>query len=347
MTPTTGVPDVLARSAEKFAPAMKAAVERLTPDIRRMVGYHLGWSDPEGRPVGSPSGKGIRPTLALLSAEAAWADAEVGIPGATAVEAVHNFSLIHDDIIDGDRERHHRATVWVLFGVGPAIIAGDALETLAHQVLLEASPATGAAASAALAEATAAMIAGQADDIAFEQRRDVSVEECMAMSAAKTGSLLGCASSLGAVLAGAPPATVGALRDYGRHLGLAFQAVDDLLGIWGDPSRTGKPAGNDLRQRKKSMPVVSALAAGGDEAEELRSLLLGPADRSALVRPLDSDQVERAAYLVDACGGREWTTVRAKAHLDAALGALERVRISAVPHRQLADLAVYVVERES
>ncbi|MHB8506874.1 MAG: polyprenyl synthetase family protein, partial [Acidimicrobiales bacterium] len=221
------------------------------------------------------------------------------------------------------------------------------LETLAHQVLLEASPGAGAAASATLAEATAAMIAGQADDIAFEKRRDVGVDECTAMSAAKTGALLGCASSIGAVLAGAPAATVGALRDFGRHLGLSFQAVDDLLGIWGDPARTGKPAGNDLRQRKKSMPVVSALAAGGDEAEELRELLLGPADAEGPLPPLEPDAVERAAYLVDACGGREWTTVRAKAHLDAALGALERVRISAVPHRQLADLAVYVVERES
>jgi geranylgeranyl diphosphate synthase type I len=270
-----------------------------------------------------------------------------------AVELVHNFSLIHDDIIDEDTERHHRPTVWSVYGVGPAIIAGDALETLAHQVLLETSPATAAAASGALAEATAEMISGQSDDIAFETRRNVSVEECMAMSAAKTGALLGCASSIGAVLAGAPPATVGALRDFGRHLGLAFQAVDDLLGIWGDPARTGKPAGNDLRQRKKSMPVVSALAAGGEEADELRALLLGDPDSvgsngtAPVLGPLDSAQVERAAYLVEACGGREWTVVRAKAHLDSALGALERVRLSAVPHRELADVAVFVVERES
>ena len=116
------------------------------------------------------------------------------------------------------------------------------------------------------------MIAGQADDIAFETRISVTVEQCMAMSAAKTGALLGCAASIGAILAGAPDATVGALRDFGTHLGLAFQAVDDLLGIWGDPDRTGKPAGSDLRQRKKTMPVVAALAAGADEAMELRGL---------------------------------------------------------------------------
>jgi geranylgeranyl diphosphate synthase type I len=347
VTPTLGVPEVLARSRRVVNPAIATAVERLAPEIRRIAAYHLGWTDPEGRPVESPSGKGIRPALAILGAEAAWADPEIGVPGGVAVELVHNFSLIHDDIIDTDTERHHRPTVWSVYGVGQAIITGDALQVLAHQVLLEASPAAGSAASAALAEATAAMIAGQSDDIAFETRRDVSVEQCTAMSAAKTGALLGCAASIGAVLAGAPAATVGALRDYGRHLGLAFQAVDDLLGIWGDPQRTGKPAGSDLRQRKKSMPIVSALAAGGQEADELRALVLGEPGREGARPQLLPEEVERATYLVEACGGKEWTAVRAKANLDAALGALERVRLSAIPHRDLSDLAVYVVERES
>jgi geranylgeranyl diphosphate synthase type I len=357
LTPTIGVPEVLARSRRVIGPAMTEAIARLAPEIRRLASYHMGWTDPGGNPVESPGGKGIRPTLAMLAAEAAWADPEVGVPGGVAVELVHNFSLIHDDIIDTDTERHHRPTVWSVYGIGPAIVAGDALQILAHQVLLESPSGRGAAASAALADATAAMIAGQADDIAFETRRDVSVEQCMAMSAAKTGAILGCAASIGAILADAPDATVGALRDYGRHLGLAFQAVDDLLGIWGDPDRTGKPAGSDLRSRKKSMPVVSALAAGGAEADELRALVVGPppvdADGVATgldpvaLEPLDADQVERATYLVEACGGREWTAVRAKANLDAALGALERVRLSAIPHRDLADIAVYVVERES
>jgi geranylgeranyl diphosphate synthase type I len=351
MTPTIGVTDVLARCRSAIHPATVAAIDRLAPEVRQVASYHLGWTDRAGHPIDGPAGKGVRPTLAILGAEAAWADPEVGVPGGVAVELVHNFSLIHDDIIDTDTERHHRPTVWSVFGIGPAIVAGDALCVLAHQVLLEASDATGPAASAALAAATAEMIAGQADDIAFERRRNVSVEQCTAMSAAKTGALLGCAASIGAILAHAPEATVGALRDYGRHLGLAFQAVDDLLGIWGDPARTGKPAGSDLRQRKKSMPVVSALAAGGPEAEELRKLVLGPdpdGDPSArTLPPLDADQVDRARYLIEACGGREWTAVRAKANLDAALGALERVRLSAVPHRDLADLAVYVVERES
>jgi geranylgeranyl diphosphate synthase type I len=352
MTPTNGIPDVLARTRAAITPAMVAAIDRLEPDIRLQASYHLGWTDAVGAPLDAPTGKGIRPALALLSAAAAWSDPSVGIPGAVAVELVHNFSLIHDDIIDGDVERHHRPTVWSVFGVGSAIITGDALESLAHQILLEASETTGAAASAALAEGTSAMIAGQAQDVAFEKRRNVSVEECVAMCAAKTGALLGCASSIGAVLAGAPPATVGALRDFGCQLGLAFQAVDDLLGIWGDPSTTGKPAGNDLRQRKKSLPVVAALAAGGADADELRELVLGPAPVPGEVPPealppLDSEAVARATHLVERCGGRDWTAARAKAHLDHALGALQRVRLSALPHRELADLAVFVVEREA
>jgi geranylgeranyl diphosphate synthase type I len=346
VTPTIGVADVLARSRRAIHPALSAAIDRLAPEIRQVASYHMGWTDTSGNPVDAPGGKGVRPTLAILGAEAAWAEPGVGVPGGVAVELVHNFSLIHDDIIDTDTERHHRPTVWSAFGVGPAIVAGDALQVLAHQILLEASPTTGPAASAALAEATAAMIAGQADDIAFERRTHVTVEQCTAMCEAKTGALLGCASSIGATLAGAPEATVWALRDFGRHLGLAFQAVDDLLGIWGDPATTGKPAGSDLRQRKKSMPVVSALAAGGAEADELRALVLGPGGADQLP-PLEPEEVDRARYLVEACGGREWTSVRAKANLDAALGALERVRLSAIPHRDLADLAVYVLERES
>jgi geranylgeranyl diphosphate synthase type I len=335
--PIRTAPDALSRARDAVMPAMTAAIARLTPDLQRVASYHLGWTDAEGRPVSASGGKGVRAALAVLSAEAAWADGSVGIPGAVAIELVHNFSLIHDDVIDGDETRRHRPTVWALFGLGQAIVVGDALQTLAHQVLLDVPG--GAVATGVLADATAAMIAGQADDIAFETRISVSIEQCMAMSAGKTGALLGCASSIGAVLAGAPDATVGALRDFGTHLGLAFQAVDDLLGIWGDPDRTGKPAGSDLRQRKKTLPVVAALASGADEGIELRGLLSDG--------QLGECEVERAVSLVEACGARSWTANRARAHMDAALGALNRVRMNPLAHRELSDLAAFVVERES
>jgi geranylgeranyl diphosphate synthase type I len=344
----TRVDDVLARSREAVQPAMRVAIEGLSPTLRPMATYHMGWTDPEGNVVkDAPSGKGIRPTLALLGAHAAGAEPGIGIPAGVAVELVHNFSLIHDDIIDGDIERHHRPTVWSVFGIAPAIVVGDALQVLAHLVLLDGSELDGASASAALANATAEMIAGQSHDIDFETRRDVTLDQCTAMSVAKTGALLGCASSIGAILAGAPRPTVEALRDYGRHLGLAFQAIDDLLGIWGDPATTGKPAGSDIRQRKKSMPLVSALTAEGEEADELRALILGTVGSKRPPTPMDADDVSRATYLVEACGGKEWTTAQAKTNLDAALGALDRVPLAADAHRDLTELAVFVVERDA
>jgi geranylgeranyl diphosphate synthase, type I len=386
--PNIAVADVLERARDKMQPLMREAIARLNPSLRDVISYHLGWTDASGNPAAVKGGKGIRAALATLSAEATWADADVGAPGGVAVELVHNFSLLHDDLMDGDVERRHRPTVWTLWGPSAALIAGDALSTLAIDVLLRTPNPAAPAAAAALVEATSEMIAGQADDLAFEARRSVSVEECMGMSTAKTGALLGCAASIGAILAGAPPTTVQALRDFGRHLGVAFQAVDDLLGIWGDPATTGKPIGNDIRQRKKSMPLVAALAAGDDEARELESILFdarpGPAAPAAaatnghvgtggasrahssenrgptavtalavpewaptMPNPLTHEEVARATWLVETCGGREWTAARAKAHLDAALGSLERARLSAVPRRALADLAVYVVERES
>ena len=141
----TCVDDVLTRSREAIQPAMRAAIDGLEPTIRPIATYHMGWTDPDGNEVeDAPGGKGIRPTLAILGAQAAHADPEVGIPAGVAVELVHNFSLIHDDIIDVDTERHHRPTVWSVFGIAPAIIAGDALQVLAHLVLLEGSELTGA-----------------------------------------------------------------------------------------------------------------------------------------------------------------------------------------------------------
>src|SRR5439155_24163222 len=128
------------------------------------IRYHLGYADADGTPVAAGGGKGVRPALAVLSAEAAGADAGVGVPGAVAVELVHNFSLMHDDVVDGDRERRHRPTVWALFGMGEAIIAGDALQTLAVEVLLDTGGRAAPRAAASLVRTTQAMIACQESD---------------------------------------------------------------------------------------------------------------------------------------------------------------------------------------
>jgi geranylgeranyl diphosphate synthase, type I len=338
MSTMTSVPDVLARAKDAVHPAMVAAVERLNPELGRIAAYHLGWCDEHGAPSALGGGKGVRPALAVLSAEAAAADGGAGVAGALAVELVHNFSLLHDDVIDGDRERRHRPTVWALYGIGPAVLVGDAMLTLGHQILLEHGPA-GAAASAELTDAVAAMIGGQADDMAFESRADVTTEECLGMVAGKTGALLSCAAAIGSVLVGAPTPMVESLRSYGAHLGVAFQAVDDILGIWGDPERTGKPRGNDLSTRKKSLPVVFALGSGERHgADELRRLLENG--------PLGRDAVARATELVDGCGARSATEALARDHLDAACRSLDRTGLASTACAELTDLARFVVERE-
>jgi geranylgeranyl diphosphate synthase type I len=346
MSTTTSAPGVLGRARDLVQPAMQAAVDRLDPELRPLAAYHLGWCDEHGTPTPGGGGKGIRPALAVLSAEAAGTGAGAdtgtgaGVPGAVAIELVHNFSLLHDDVVDGDRERRHRPTVWALYGVGPAIIAGDALLALAQQTIqgADAPPETRAAASIELADATAAMIAGQAQDMAFESRSDVSTADCLAMVAGKTGALLVCASVVGAVLAGATRPVVGALRRYGAELGVAFQAVDDILGIWGDPGRTGKPRGSDIATRKKSLPVVHALTAGGPESRQLRDLLANG--------PLDAGAVARGTELVEATGARQATERLAREHLDAACQALDRADLVPTARAELADLARFVVERE-
>jgi geranylgeranyl diphosphate synthase type I len=158
------------------------------------------------------------------------------------------------------------------------------------------------------------------------------------MEAGKTGALLGCASSLGAILAGAGDDVTTALRDFGVQLGLAFQAVDDLLGIWGDPRQTGKPTWSDIRQHKKTLPIAAALAAGDTDADELAELL-GEAD-------LDEIQIARAAVLVEQCGGRDIATDEARGRLAAALDALGRTALESRARDELADVARFVVARE-
>jgi geranylgeranyl diphosphate synthase type I len=330
---TTTLPASLNRARELVWPALRAAVDTLAPEIRPVVAHHFGWEEDE-----EGGGKAVRPALVLASAAAAGAPAETGIDGAVAVELVHNFSLLHDDIMDRDQERHHRPTAWTVFGEPRAILAGDALVNLSTQVLLRRPGEERRRAAALLADATARMISGQAEDMAREGRLDVSVEECVAMHAAKTGALLSCASAIGAVLADAEDELVARLATFGIEVGIAFQAVDDQLGIWGQPELTGKPIWNDLRQRKSSLPVVAALEQPCKETERLRELLDQP--------DLAEGDISEAAELIEACGGRRYAADEAERRLGLALQELERAPIDAGAREELAELARFIVERE-
>ncbi|MET7640044.1 polyprenyl synthetase family protein [Streptomyces sp. NPDC005438] len=342
-----GVRQLLERGRRLSTPALRSAVERLAAPMDTVAAYHFGWIDAHGNPSEADGGKAVRPALALLSAEVAGADAEVGLPGAVAVELVHNFSLLHDDLMDGDEQRRHRDTVWKVHGPALAVLVGDALFGLANEVLLELGTVDAGRATRRLTRATRRLIDGQAQDISYEHRERVTVQECLEMEGNKTGALLACSTSIGAVLGGADDATADALETYGYHLGLAFQAVDDLLGIWGDPSSTGKRTWSDLRQRKKSLPVVAALEGRGPAAERLCQLLTDDAKKSQeqFQEFQESEFAERAA-LIEEAGGRDWTAEEARRQHATAVAALDDVRMPDRVRAQLVGLADFVVVRE-
>ncbi|MET9661871.1 family 2 encapsulin nanocompartment cargo protein polyprenyl transferase [Streptomyces sp. NPDC006510] len=318
-------------------PQLRAAVESLPGSIRRVAMYHFGWQEADGTPSSGPAGKAIRPALVLAAARALGGDPEQAVRAAVAVELVHNFTLLHDDVIDEDRTRRHRPTAWAVFGIPDAVIAGDAMLALAQRLLAEdAAPAH---ASARLSTCVIELCAGQQADCDFEDRGpdEVTLDECLTMATAKTGALLGCACALGALYAGAEERAVRAMDGFGRESGLAFQLIDDLIGIWGDPARTGKPVGADLVAHKKSLPVVAALTSGTPAAAELAMLYRGSMNTPG--------EVSRAGDAVDRAGGREWAQIAAADRMARAVHHLSRAVPDLAQAGDLLALAEFVTRR--
>ncbi|MFJ4778453.1 family 2 encapsulin nanocompartment cargo protein polyprenyl transferase [Streptomyces sp. NPDC088762] len=331
---------LLERTRETVNPELRRAVESLPGSMRRVAMYHFGWEQADGTPAAGNAGKAIRPALVLASALALQGQGggqpEEAVRAAVAVELAHNFTLLHDDVIDRDVRRRGRATAWTVFGMADAIITGDAMMALALGLLAEDPHPASERASARLSACVIELCAGQQADCAFEQRPDVSLDECLTMATAKTGALLGCACALGALYAGAGPDEVDAMDAFGREAGLAFQLIDDLIGIWGDPAHTGKPAGADLISRKKSLPVVAALTSGTTAGQELAALYAGP---------MTGDDVQRAAEAVDRAGGRDWAQAHAADRMGRAVQQLSRAVPDLAAAGGLLALAEFVTRR--
>ncbi|MEU2545249.1 family 2 encapsulin nanocompartment cargo protein polyprenyl transferase [Streptomyces roseolus] len=339
VTDGPGAVALLDRTRTAVDPQIRSTVETLPGSIRRVAMYHFGWEDADGAPAAGQAGKAIRPALVLAAARALGAEESRAVKAAAAVELAHNFTLLHDDIVDEDPTRRHRPTAWTVFGVPDALMAGDAMNALALRLLVEDPHPASAAATARLAACVIELCAGQQADCAFEARgpREVSLDECLAMATAKTGALLGCSCALGALYAGAGEEEVTALDSFGREAGLAFQLIDDLIGIWGDPDRTGKPAGADLVARKKSLPVVAALASGTAAGEELAELY----SRTTL----DERGVRAAAAAVERAGGRDWAQAQAAERMARAVEHLARAVPDLSAAGDLLALAEFVTRR--
>mgnify|MGYP005850928861 FL=1 len=308
-----------------------------------MMRYHLGWVDEHFQPVAAPRGKRVRPLICLLSCEAAGGDWHTALPLAAGLELIHNFSLLHDDIEDSSRTRRHRPTVWALWGVPQAINTGDAMFSLARRAVLGLAGAgvpepTVLEVVRCIEETSLALCQGQHLDIAFESRAQVSLESYMRMIEGKTAALLACAAETGALVGGAGGAASG-FRSFGHELGLAFQIIDDILGIWGDPAVTGKPVADDIRSRKKTLPILYAqeqLKCRGDS--RLAELFSRPIRRKA--------DIEAVLRCLEETGARQHAETLASLHTERALTALEAAASPSPAREALRDLALRLVARE-
>ena len=310
-----------------------------------MMRYHFGWTDEHFASMQPQGGKRLRPILCLLACETVSGSHESALPAAIAVELLHNFSLIHDDIEDRSAERHHRPTVWKVWGEPQAINTGDGMHVLARLALLRLvehgiHPAILLRAIRLLDETALRLCEGQFMDIGFESRLDIGVSEYLAMIERKTGALLECCLELGALLGTFDERSIDCLRRFGAELGRAFQMRDDLLGVWGRQEITGKATEDDIRQRKKTLPVIHAMqTAGGRWRDDLARILSTPA--------IGENEVGRVLEMLELAGSRQAVQAAADSHYDKALEALNSVDGHEPAMTLLRQIASYVTQRDS
>ena len=345
--PGTKLPGMFSRYKSSLEQGLHNAVPGgENPEAYRLLRYHLGWADQNGGTMDTSltQGKALRPTLCLFACDALAADYSQALPAAAAVELIHNFSLVHDDIQDQDVERRHQPTVWHLWGIPKALWSGNAMQCTGDLSLLGAAgqgvaPATVLRVSEILTESYLEMIQGQCMDLDFESRTDIKSEEYLYMIACKTGALIRSALQIGALLATEDPATVKAFAEFGNHLGQAFQVRDDYLGIWGDQATLGKATGNDIRRRKKSYPVVFALERASGQAME--DLL-----RIYRQEELEEDDVQRVMAVLDEVGSQEQAQRVTEAAAGRALAALKPVSLPQWAQTEAENLVDFLARRE-
>lgn len=319
-----------------------------TEPLYAQLAYHLGIDR-----TGGSRGKRLRPLLGLLAYASLTGDYHGALPGAAAVELGHNFSLVHDDIEDADRERHHRPTLWAIWGVPLAINAGDALFALSrlalYRLLGDFSERKVLALMRVYDETCLALCEGQFLDISFERQPDVTVPQYLEMIGKKTAALIGASVQAGAILATDDQATVEAYRRFGWNLGLAFQMADDVKGAFWSSAESGKPEAGDVRKRKKTLPVVWAMEhADRTDAARLRALY-GPSMvatdgmRPPDDAPLDDAGVREVLEILDRCGARDHVLGEAHRHRDAALGDIETLPLDEQRRAQLRALVAAVI----
>ena len=310
--------------------------------LRNILRYHMGWENERGRIRQGKQGKFIRSILHLLSCQAVGGDVAQVLPSAAALELVHNLSLIHDDIQDKSHQRHGRPTVWKLWGKSQAINIGDFMFALASLALLRLRD-NGLSSEEilhslkVLTEACKELCEGQYLDIEFEDRVDITVEDYLNMIRRKTAALIAASASMGAYL-GKGEEKVQHFHQFGEALGMAYQIRDDILGVWGVKKRTGKSMGEDLRQRKKTLPVVYALSESKDRAK---------LERLYSKRRIDGGDIPLAVRILDESGARDHSQNLVQEYCRQALKQLEASGVGRDRQAPLRQIAHSLAEREN
>ncbi|MEJ2209544.1 MAG: polyprenyl synthetase family protein [Anaerolineae bacterium] len=312
-----------------------------------MMHYHLGWLDEKLQPARIKNGKRLRPLLCLLASQAAGGDPQQALPAAAAVELIHNFSLIHDDIQDGSDFRRGRRAVWNIWGEAQGINAGDGMFALAHLALQRLSacgvpPERQQAAARVFDQACIDLCQGQFLDMLLEDTLDVELDVYLQMVGYKTAALMAASVGLGAVIASDDPALVEHYHDFGQNLGMAFQFQDDVLGTWGDEAVTGKPVATDIRDKKKTLLVVHVL--NHPRERGLAGALAGLYGRNG---PLDEAGIDAVLEIMERAGTREYAGGMAKAYCQRALDSLEQTGIDNDAQACLRQLALYLLDRQT
>jgi len=319
---------------------LQKQVSRLDADNTRhfheMLTYHMGWTgEGAGREA---TGKRIRPLIVLLATASTGADWQPSLPAAAAVELVHNFSLVHDDVQDNSDKRRGRPTVWAKWGVPMAINVGDALFVISNQAMMDLiqthPPSTVVEAAKILYDTCLSLTRGQYLDMSYEERNDLSLKDYWPMVGGKTSALLSACTQIGALLGNAGKEEQEAYRQFGYHLGLAFQVQDDILGIWGDEAITGKSTASDLVEGKNSLPVLYALGRQEKFAERWKR------------GPITAAEVREVAGLLDREGSKTYAQEIAERETQTALECLSKANPRGAAGESMLELANMLLKRD-
>ena len=340
----TILPNIFLKYRGLIDSALRVELSESSNPVYNMLRYNMGWVNPDGNPAVGKEGKALRPTLCLFACEAVGGISRQAIPTAVALELIHCFSLIHDDIQDKDEFRHHRPTLWTVWGMPKALTAGNILRMVADMAL-EKLHKEGVASEISLqgvkmlTDAYLSMIEGQYLDLCYEGRNDISIPQYLDMISRKTGALIRCSTTIGAFIGNQDKLAVSSMGRFGMSLGYIFQIRDDILGVWGDEKHTGKPVGADVKRKKNSLPIVYAMSS------------IQGTDRQTLYEiyreiNLSNEQVSIVLDIMARSKVMEYAKSLAELHAETALKELSLMDIGQETRSEAKELVHFLLERD-